>query len=152
MTLINKFTCTGFIKIDIDSFDIIMFAMLAKFMKKYDLKVPFLIEWKTESRVINPCNNTESENIWNAAKSAGYEVYDYKWEILFPSCDDAVDIYKNTNAGAKSAKIMSCKSKFGQLDLCDLLLVPIGVTSSNRECPIPLQKTDIHDLMIKMDK
>ena len=152
MTLINKFTCTGFIKIDIDSFDIIMFAKLAEFMKKNDLKVPFLIEWKTTSRESNPCSNRESENIWNAAKSAGYEVYDYNWEILFPSCVDAVNIYKNTSAGAKSAKITSCKSKFGQLDLCDLVLVPIGVTSSNRECPTPLQKSDIHDLMIKMDK
>ena len=145
----------SFIKIDIDGDDI----NIVRSYKKLSLasRPLILIEWFLNDRVDEPCSKPKSLDIWNVASEIKYHVYDYTMRYKFESCNAAINIFREQIKLGKASSFTECGKKRNDFDICDVILVPIEMSTNNSSpslnrmqyCPQQLQNMEIELLRSK---
>ena len=135
----------SFVKIDTDGNDAEISKSLLPLIQAGNKPV-IMIEWFLNYRAssnLKACSKN-SLKIWETAKALNYDVWDIHLTSKFDSCEDAVKYFHDYDRDKKSKSFQNCGGA-DQLDFCDVIMMPSGVTKENRAeyCPPTIKEDDI---------
>ena len=109
----------------------------------------FLIEWFATDRQ-KDCNSHYSKKIWQTAEALNYDVWNWKSNQQFATCHDAIKYFNSVERIARAKSILLCGNNENEEDLCDLVLAPkeMKTTERSKLCPEPLTSDQVKQLMI----